>query len=298
MNAIETNKPVIPDPEQVLQKIATFWDVISGGWEKIMGPHIHHGYYENDQSGMPQSVSKQENLSSLTPQERIIQKIIETIPVEKGQKILDVGCGMGGSAVYLAKQYQATVLGISLSKKQVAMATKAAELQQLNQVSFQIDNAHTLEKCEDRAFDLVWSLESCEQFYDKALFLEQAYRVLKPGGKLMIATWCANQENYTGALAKRYISLCKAFDLPYMPTEAHYLKLLQDKFVIESHQDWSPFVKNSWAIGIQQIKQYSWFKLFNWIGLQGLSFARSLQMMSDAFVSGQLRYVVFVAIKK
>ena len=50
---------------------------------------------------------------------------------------------------------------------------------------------------EDRSFDFVWSLESGEHMPDKAKFLQECYRVLKPGGKLMLATWCHRQTNVT-----------------------------------------------------------------------------------------------------
>lgn len=297
MLLVETNKPILSNPEAILKKISVFWDSISTGWEKIWGPHIHHGYYD-DPSDYDNTSDKKNILSNHTPQERLIQKLVESLDLKKGLKILDVGCGMGGSSIYLAKNYDAKVQGISLSEKQISMARKFTENEKLKDVSFCIDNAHALASCEDNSFDLVWSLESCEQFYDKTLFMQQAYRVLKPGGKLMIATWSADKERYTGSLAKRYIKLCNAFDLPYMPTEQYYREALQKQFLLQSCEDWSSAVKNSWDLGIKKLKNYSWYKLLNLVGLRGISFARSLNSMSEAFLSGQIRYLVFVAVKK
>lgn len=284
---IRTDQPLFNDRSAINAIIAKFWDGISESWREIWGPHIHHGYYENNQSPTP-----------LQAQEKLIQKLTELFVIPEQSYILDVGCGMGGSSIYLASQYQTHVTGITLSPKQVGIATQAAAAANIQHVKFEIGDALSLENQQSNSFDIVWSLESCEQFIDKNLFIQQALRVLKPGGKLMLATWCSDRESYAGKHAKQYKKLCHAFDLPYMPTIEHYRSLLQaNGFSIECEFDWTKNVEKSWDIGILQIKNYSILKLLKLSGWRGFRFAQQVRLMRDAFRHQKIKYGVFVATK-
>src|SRR3990167_299466 len=108
---IKTNQPLILHREKITHKIAKFWDQISEGWQTVWGTHIHHGYYEHNQTINPKKA-----------QEKLIEKLVTMMGVNPQDKILDVGCGMGGSSIYLAKHYDALVTGITLSSKQVEIA--------------------------------------------------------------------------------------------------------------------------------------------------------------------------------
>jgi tocopherol O-methyltransferase len=285
---INTNEPIYHDREKITQTIAKFWDQISDAWSNIWGVHIHHGYYENDET----IITKED------AQEKLIQKLIATLGVNQDDRILDVGCGMGGSSIYLAKHYQAIVTGITLSNKQVDIASKNAINNGVRNVNFKIEDALSLTSFADSTFDIVWSLESCEQFIDKKLFLKNAYRVLKPGGKLLLATWCSSSEEYQGSEAKQYQKLCHAFDVPYMPTINRYLNLMQqESFTVTSSSDWSRYVGKSWEIGVSLADAYSYFQLLKMAGWRGLRFANQIKLMREAFRTGRVQYGVFTAAK-
>jgi len=288
MLKIKTNQPIFDNREKITKKIGDFWDKISVGWKMVWGQHIHHGYYENN------SVT----LTPLQAQEKLIDKLTEFFEITPQTNILDVGCGMGGTSIYLAKKYQAIVTGISLSQKQIELATQQSHITKIRNISFKIEDALSLASFTDNSFDIIWSLESCEQFYDKQLFIQQAHRVLKPGGQLMLATWCSDQEEYIDKQAKQYQKLCNAFDLPYMPTMDHYQALLaMQGFNIINSLDWSDYVKQSWDIGISLVNAYSLFHIVKTSGWRGLRFASQVRLMQDAFRHGCVKYGVFIAIK-
>jgi tocopherol O-methyltransferase len=226
----------------------------------------------------------------------LIEKLLVLLEISPQDKILDVGCGMGGSSLYLAKKYRATVTGITLSQKQVDMATQLAKEARIDNVSFKVEDALSLESFSDNSFDIVWSLESCEQFYDKQRFIQQAFRVLKPGGRLMLATWCSGADEYAGLQAEQYRKLCAALQLPYMPTIDCYAQLLQQQgFVIGQKLDWSTHVKETWAVGLASLRSYSFLKIFRMSGWRGLLFARQGKLMQDAFNQHRVTYGVFFA---
>lgn len=284
---LSTNEPIITNRNKLTRQISHFWDQISPGWRILWGLHIHHGYYENGVSIDPH-----------TAQETLIKKIINNLPITSGSKILDVGCGMGGSSLFLAENYDTHVTGITLSQKQVQMAEQLANSKNVKNVIFKIEDALSMESIPSNSFDIVWSLESCEQFYDKKLFLKQAYRVLKPGGKLMLATWCSSQENYAGLQAKKYKKLCFAFDVPYMPTMDSYNAFLtQQNFKVDLAQDWTHYVKPSWDVGISILKKHSLFKIVRLSGIRGLRFVKQIFLMRDAFHNNEIKYGIFIARK-
>lgn len=284
---IRTDLPILDNPPTIIKTIASFWDKISEGWRTIWGIHIHHGYYENE-----------EPLTPLQAQEKLIEKLTEILQIENHAVILDAGCGMGGSSIYLAKKYQARITGITLSQKQAAIATQLAQAENLKEVSFKIENALSLTSVADNSFDIVWSLESCEQFYDKDLFIQQAHRVLKPGGKLMLVTWCSACDEYEGKIAKQYRDLCVAFSLPYMPTIEHYhSRLIAQGFKVHDVLDWTHYVAKSWDIGVSLVSAYRLVQLFKIGGLRGLRFIKEVKMMQRAFQQNMIRYGVLIASK-
>src|ERR1700722_747898 len=113
---IKTDRPFFYNQAKISQIIADFWDKTSEGWLAIWGPHLHHGYYEDGKKFTP--VQAQENL---------LHQLTAQLDIPAGSFILDVGCGMGGSSLYLAKKYDAIVTGVTLSQKQIALAQRQSQ---------------------------------------------------------------------------------------------------------------------------------------------------------------------------
>lgn len=287
MDVVRTDRPVTGGRAAVTRDVAAFWDRTSGAWHRIWGPHIHHGFFETRQE------------TPLEAQEKLIERLLALLPVRPGENVLDVGCGMGGSSLYLAQHRGAVVYGITLSARQVAMAKRAATLAGVQGVRFGIDDALALETVADGSMDVVWSLESCEQFHDKGAFIAQAARVLRPGGRLMLATWCCDADEYRGAEARRYRRLCRALQLPYMPTIDRYEALLRaEGLAVHQTCDWSEHVAGTWRIGLERLRAQPLLQVFRWSGWRGLLFGIQAKMMEAAFASGRVRYGVFVATKE
>jgi tocopherol O-methyltransferase len=286
MEQIKTDNPIGTNRAVITRDIANFWDKTSLAVRAIWGPHIHHGYFETQRE------------TPVEAQEKLMEKLAALIKISPHDKILDAGSGMGGSSLYLAKKYSANVTGITLSPKQVDIASRAAKEEQLPNVIFKVEDALSMGSLPDNAFDIVWSLESCEQFYDKELFIRQAFRVLKPGGSLMLATWCSGAEEYDGAQAKKYMQLCLSLQLPYMPTINCYTKLLQRQgFEIRHALNWAPQVEKSWDIGLASLRAHSLIQLFTMSGLRGLHFRKQAKLMQEGFAERRIEYGVFSAIK-
>lgn len=107
--------------------------------------------------------------------------------VSATDKVLDAGCGVGGSAIFLAKYFGCDVTGITLSERQVRTATGfAAQNSVSHKANFQRMD-YTKTGFPDAHFDVVWAIESMQTATDKSLFFKEMQRVLKPNGRILIA---------------------------------------------------------------------------------------------------------------
>ncbi len=102
-------------------------------------------------------------------------------------RVLDAGCGIGGSALWLAANVGASTVGVNINRKQIAQARRLARARRLeDRVEF-----HVADFCDTQlpgeTFDVVWALESFCYASDKPAFLAEAHRLLKPGGRLIVA---------------------------------------------------------------------------------------------------------------
>ena len=104
--------------------------------------------------------------------------------------ILEVGCGIGGSARRLAHAIGCRVTGIDLSKEYIEVAEKLTELLAMqDKVSFLAASALSL-PYQDNSFDGVWSIQMNMNIEDKSEWLAEIYRVLKPGSSLVLYEVC------------------------------------------------------------------------------------------------------------
>lgn len=111
-----------------------------------------------------------------------------------GDKIIDIGCGFGGSVVWLAKNYKTCVTGIAVSEKEISIARAYAKRRSISDSTFFIVGTGEHTGIADSSFDIVWMIESVSAIYDKATLLEEAYRLLRPGGKIIVADLFLSRE--------------------------------------------------------------------------------------------------------
>lgn len=113
--------------------------------------------------------------------------LAERAAIKVGDRVLDAGCGVGGSSLWLAGERGCNVTGITLSAKQVQKAQAFAQDAGLSEkAGFEVKD-YTATGYPDESFDVIWAVESVCHAADKSLFLKEAYRLLKKGGRLVMA---------------------------------------------------------------------------------------------------------------
>lgn len=113
--------------------------------------------------------------------------LAEQVNISRDDYILDAGCGVGGSAIWLAKTYGAKVTGISIASSHVEAARRNAIRNGVaNLVSFESKD-YTDTGFPADTFDTVWAIESFCHAPDKVKLFREVWRILKPGGRLIVA---------------------------------------------------------------------------------------------------------------
>ncbi len=147
--------------------------------EELWGDHVHLGYYKGSFRKTDFRTAKVDFVHEL-----VRWSGLDQLPI--GSRVLDVGCGIGGSSRILAKEYGFDVIGITISNAQVK---RARDLTPNNcSCRFEVMDALNLQ-FDDGSFDGVWSVEAGPHMPDKQLYADEMLRVLRPGGFLAVADW-------------------------------------------------------------------------------------------------------------
>lgn len=139
------------------QQISRFYDASSELWEQVWGEHMHHGYY--GATGTDRKERRQAQID-------LIEELLTWAEVRQAADILDVGCGIGGSSLYLAEKFNARATGITLSPVQANRARQRSQAAGIgDRTTFLVADALNMPFA-DESFDFVWSLESGEHMPD------------------------------------------------------------------------------------------------------------------------------------
>lgn len=212
------------------------YDRISVFYRALWGDHIHHGYFEGRES------PKRAQL-------KLIERLAEMAEIPVGASVLDVGCGVGGSARWLAKQLNCSVLGITLSPVQARMAAEAAAIEGLgHRARFAVKDAHRLD-FPPGSFDVVWVIECSEHLQDKRAFIQACQRVLKPGGTLALCAWLS-AERFESAMHERLVAqVCQGMLCPSLASMGDYVSWLREAGFDEIRaEDVTQRVKATWTV--------------------------------------------------
>jgi tocopherol O-methyltransferase len=262
------------------RKIVAHYDVVSPYYHSLWGEHIHHGYWIRGDE------------SKETAQIQLIDHLAQLANIKAASRILDIGCGFGGSSLYLAKKYGARVTGITISPVQVQMAKEAAAKTNLD-ASFLLMDAEEMQFAQP--FDLLWSVESISHYHDPRKFFASAVKFLKPGGCFALTDWF-QKENLSAADKKKFIAPIEKG----MMVELHAMDDYCDFLVcsglqIVQRQDLTPNCAKSWDLGLDIIKDKSFWSLAAKLGAEFVTNLKSFHAMRAGFASRNFVYGLLVA---
>ena len=273
---------IIPNVPQSAADVAGHYDELDAAYRTIWGEHVHHGYWRTGRESPEQAV------------EALIELVADRLDLAPGQEVVDIGCGYGASAAWLAAHHDVAVTGFTLSEAQWAIA--AARPGRLDfRLRDWLDNGLA-----DARFDRAYAIESSEHMVDKARFFAEAARVLRPGGRLVVCAWLARTG--AGRFAVRHLlePICREGRLPSMGSREDYEALAAGAgFRPLGYDDISREVRRTWSICARRTVG----RLFTDRDLRRLalasttrnrSFLLSLPRLMLALRTGAMRYGLFV----
>lgn len=146
---------------------------------------LHFGYWDDKVKNFQQALGRENEV------------IAEMAHIKNSDFVLDAGCGIGGSSIFLAKKFGCKVIGITLSQKQADMAIKNARRNGVaGNTEFIVMDFENM-NFPNGKFDVVWGIESICHATSKKKFIEDSYRILKPNGRLIIADGFATRDYFT-----------------------------------------------------------------------------------------------------
>jgi ubiquinone/menaquinone biosynthesis C-methylase UbiE len=181
--------------QDVIEYYEKFWSKFILWYEADKTLGIHLGYYDEKVKNSLDAVFRMNDL------------VWELLGFSNKQKvkILDAGCGVGGTSIHLAKQHpNATFTGITNVLTHVKLAYQFAKEHQTSSNLEFFEDDYCKTRFPDNHFDGVFALESINYANNKEILIREMYRVLKPGGKLVILDGLKRNEPFNPIIDKIY----------------------------------------------------------------------------------------------
>ena len=261
-------------------KIIEHYDVASPYYNSLWGEHLHHGYWVRGDE------------SKETAQIQLIEHLAQLANIKTGSRILDIGCGFGGSSFYLTKKYGASVTGITISPVQVQMAKQAAAKMNLD-ANFLLMDAEDMQFAQP--FDLLWSVESISHYHDPRKFFASAVKFLKPGGCFALTDWF-QKGNLSPADKKEFIEPIEKGMMVELRGMDDYSNFLGSSGLHVVHrQELTLNCAKSWDLGLDIIKDKTFWSLAVKLGAGFVTYLNAFHAMRAGFASGNFVYGLFIA---
>jgi cyclopropane-fatty-acyl-phospholipid synthase len=184
---VDTLRPIAPPAIEAKQRgalhsrsrdrraISHHYDVSNGFYEMVLGPSMT---YSCAVFRTPDDTLEQAQL-------RKVDLVARKLELSHGSRLLDVGSGWGAMAIHAAREYDASVVGITLSEQQRRYAVDQARRQGVSHlVEFRLQDFRDVT---DGPFDAVCSIGMSEHVGRKSLatYTQQLFDLLRPGGRFL-----------------------------------------------------------------------------------------------------------------
>ncbi len=275
---------IIPRQTQTSEAVALHYDQLDRYYREMWGEHVHHGLW----------------LSGREPAEQAVVQLVDHVAaaagIGKGDRVCDVGCGYGGAARHLAKEYGAEVTGLTISSSQHRFACEQTDG---DNPQYLLRNWEQNELPE-ASFDALISIECVSHVVDKQRYFDEIRRVLKPGARAAIIAWLADEKPHRWEVRHLLEPICREGRLPSMASRSEYETLIANAGLkLHGYSDLSKRVRKTWSICAWRLaanlatdrhyRSELWKRRnTDWI------FAVTLWRILTAYYTGAMKYGLFV----
>ncbi len=221
--------------------VAHHYDELDILYRELWGEHVHHGLW----------VKGNETSSEATLQ--LLTVVAQRAHLQTDARVCDAGAGYGATARWLAQHYAARVTALTISPAQFSYARTLPAAQNGSRPTYLLqDWLNNI--LPNEAFDAVIAIESTEHMADKPRCFTEAFRVLRPGGKLVICAWLARESPAAWEVRHLLEPICREGRLAGLGSANEYCGWLQRAgFIVENCEDVSAQVRRTWTIVIHRM---------------------------------------------
>lgn len=274
-------------------EVGRHYDDLDVPYREIWGEHVHHGYWERGGES-PQEAAR-----------ALVTLIADLADVKEGERVVDVGCGYGATARMLARTRGAVVVGYTVSKIQFIRASHEKWDEQSSMAPLpRIVLGDWLENdLPDASQDLVLAIESLEHIADRERFFDEAARVLKPGGRLILGAWLSKEKPFFVTRRLLLDPIVRAGRLASLPTlKQHQASLSRTGFADISSRDLTRRVRRTWSVCLARsagrvLTDFSFVRRFLFRSGEGRVFLPAMLRIALAYRIGTMRYAVVLGRK-
>lgn len=194
---------------------------------------VHFGYYDERANRHAEAL---DNMN---------RALADLADIQPGERVLDAGCGLGNACFWLAEHRQAQVTGINIVASQIADCQKRLTGKAAHNIEF-IQADFCKMSFSENTFDVIWACESVCHAAEKAAFYKEAFRVLKPGGRLVMAEYMRSARPVSPEGERLLSAWLRPWAIPDIDTAAeHRAQALAAGFRQIEIQDVTPNVRVS-----------------------------------------------------
>jgi tocopherol O-methyltransferase len=268
-----------------VDRVRKHYDRLSFLYRLFWGEHLHHGYWNGGET--PEQAQIQ-----------LMEQLAQRAAIPRGANVLDVGCGVGGSALWLADKYGCQVSGMTISPVQAGMAARQAKARGLDgRVRFEVNDANRWQP-QPAGFDAIWIMESSEHFEDKRHFFERCAIALKRGGTLAVCAWLRRDGPLPPGEQPLVATIAEAMMSASLDSLGSYRAWMRDAgLTVTAAEDITRHVEPTWArcarIGENPVLKF----LMRFTDGPTRRFVKAFPLMQEAYSSGAMAFGLFVAKK-
>jgi tocopherol O-methyltransferase len=269
--------------EKQKNAIRNFYDRLSPHFRELWGPHLHDGFYQTGKETREKA------------QEQLVEFLASIAGIPSGSRVLDVGCGMGATSVWLAQNLSCEPTGITLSPRQIEMAQELAASAGVN-ASFLLMDAENM--VFDKTFDALWMVGVLGHLPSQQGFVRIAGTLIRPGGRFLLADWTVGN-NVTQADRETLVRpVIEGMMMPTIATAEEYRLWLEESgFRVLKSVDITEETRKTWDQSIRIVQAPAVLKLASSLGKDALALLAAISAMKKAMKKGVVRYSVVVAEK-
>lgn len=261
-------------------------------YRELWGEHVHHGLWHTGSESPARAV------------EALVHRVAATAEIAAGDSVCDVGCGYGGTARLLAREYGAQVTGITLSHAQGDFASAAVGSEALaDRVHIEIGDwlGPAFETVRQRGpFQVAVAVESMTHMADLGEALRRVRTLLQPGGRFVACVWLAGDQ--VGRLQERHLlePICREGRLAGLPTAGEFTTAMEEAGLEEATlvADLSRQVRGTWdrtlrAAAVRVVEDPEARRFLLDASQPERVFAATMVRIWIAYRTGALRYGLF-----